>query len=199
MTKRKVGIAMKGLKVSRLLAVLLVLGLPAVMVAQSSNAIIQGTITDSSGAVVSGATIDVTSKATGQVLTAVSGGAGDYALNALKPGPYSVQVKAPNFASVTQDITLQIGQILPLNFSLKTGAVTENVLVTTEAPLVETQSSDIGDVITGRQVVDLPLNARNFTQLALLVPGVTRGSDTNGDATGGGGNAETYRYNNSGG
>jgi Carboxypeptidase regulatory-like domain len=190
---------MKGLKVSHLLALLLVLGLPAVMVAQSSNATIQGTITDSSGAVVSGATIDVTSTTTGQTVSTASGGAGDYALNALKPGQYSIQVKAPNFASVTQDVTLQIGQILPLNFSLKTGAVTENVVVTTEAPLVSTQSSDIGDVITGKQVVDLPLNARNFTQLALLVPGVTRGTDTNGDATGAGGNAETYRYNNSGG
>ncbi len=87
-TNRKVDIAMKGLKVSRLLALLLVLGLPAVMVAQSSNAIIQGTITDSTGAVVSGATIDVTSTATGQTVNAVSGGAGDYAVNALKPGAY---------------------------------------------------------------------------------------------------------------
>ena len=190
---------MKGLRVSGVLALMLVLCLPAVLVAQSSNANIQGTITDSSGAVVSGATIDVTSKATGQTVTATSGGAGDYAVNALKPGQYSVQVKAPNFASTTQDVTLQIGQVLPLNFSLKTGAVTENVVVTTEAPLVATQTSDIGDVITGRQVVDLPLNARNFTQLATLVPGVTRGSDTNGDATGGSGNAETYRYNSSGG
>jgi hypothetical protein len=190
---------MKGLRVSRLLALLFVLSTPAFLVAQSSNAIIQGTITDSTGAVVSGATIDVTSKTTAQTVSALSGDAGDYALNALKADQYQVQVKAPNFASVTQDVTLQIGQVLPLNFSLKAGAVTENVVVTTEAPLVATQSSDMGDVITGRQVVDLPLNARNFTQLATLVPGVTRGSNTNGDATGASGNAETYRYNSSGG
>ena len=190
---------MKALKVSLLLALMLVLGMPTFVCAQSSNAIIQGTITDSTGAVVSGASIDVTSKATGQTVSTVSGGAGDYAVNALKPGQYQVQVKAPNFASISQDVTLQIGQILPLNFSLKAGAVTENVVVTTEAPLVATQSSDMGDVITGRQVVDLPLNARNFTQLATLVPGVTRGSNTVGDATGGNGNAETYRYNSSGG
>ena len=190
---------MKGLKVSRLLALTLILCVPPMMVAQSSNANIQGTVTDSTGAVVSGATIDVTSKATGQTVTATSGGAGEYAVNALKPGTYSVQVKAANFASVTQDVTLQIGQVLPLNFSLKAGAVTENVVVTTEAPLVSSQTSDLGNVITGKQVVDLPLNARNFTQLATLVPGVTRGSDTNGDATGASGNAETYRYNSSGG
>ena len=190
---------MKGLKAFGLSVLLFMLCLPAVLVAQSTNAVIQGTITDSSGAVVSGATIDVTSKATSQTVTATSGAAGDYAVNALKPDSYTVQVKAANFASVTQEVTLQIGQVLPLNFSLKAGAVTENVIVTTEAPLVSTQSSDLGDVITGRQVVDLPLNARNFTQLATLVPGVTRGSDTNGDATGGSGNAETYRYNSSGG
>ena len=190
---------MKGLKLSRLLALTLILCVPPMMVAQSSNANIQGTVTDSTGAVVSGATIDVTSKATGQTVTATSGGAGEYAVNALKPGTYSVQVKAANFASVTQDVTLQIGQVLPLNFSLKAGAVTENVVVTTEAPLVSSQTSDLGNVITGKQVVDLPLNARNFTQLATLVPGVTRGSDTNGDATGASGNAETYRYSSSGG
>ena len=190
---------MKGLKESRLLVLLLVLSVPLLLVAQSDNGNIQGTITDSSGAVVSGATIDVTNQATGQTVNAVSGGAGDYAVNALKPGQYQVQVKATNFSSVTQNVTLQIGQTLPLNFALKAGAVTENVVVTTEAPLVATQTSDLGDVITGRQVVDLPLNSRNFTQLATLVPGVTRGSNTNGDATGGSGNAETYRYNSSGG
>ncbi len=190
---------MKGLKVSHLVALVVLLSVPLLMVAQSDNAVISGTITDSTGAVVSGASIDVTSTATGKTVTVTSGGTGNYAVNALKPGQYQVQVKAANFASVTQNVTLQIGQTLPLNFSLKAGAVTENVEVTTAAPLVATQSSDLGDVITGRQVVDLPLNARNFTQLATLVPGVTRGSDTNGDATGGSGNAETYRYNSSGG
>ncbi len=190
---------MKGLKVSRLLVVGFLLSVPLFLFAQSDNGVIQGTITDSTGAVVSGASIDVTSKATGKTVTVTSGGAGNYVVNALKPGQYQVQVKAANFASVTQDVTLQIGQTQPLNFSLNPGAVTENVVVTTAAPLVSTQSSDLGDVISGRQVVDLPLNARNFTQLATLVPGVTRGSDTNGDATGGSGNAETYRYSSSGG
>ncbi len=189
---------MKGLKVS-LLALLVLLGTSVFVMAQSDNGIIQGTITDSTGAVVSGATIDVTSVGTGHTVTATSGGAGDYAVNALKPGDYTIKVSAANFASITQTVTLQISQRLPLNFALKTGAVTENVMVTTEAPLVATQSSDIGDVITGRQVVDLPLNSRNFTQLATLVPGVTRGSNTNGDATGASGNAETYRYSSSGG
>ncbi len=140
---------MKGLKVSRLLAMLVLLSASVFVLAQSDNGNIQGTITDSTGAVVSGATIDVTSHATGQTVNAISGGAGDYAVNALKPGQYQVQVKAPNFASVTQNVTLQIGQTLPLNFALKTGAVTENVVVTTEAPLVATQTSDLGDVITG--------------------------------------------------
>jgi hypothetical protein len=190
---------MKGSGVSRLVALLLVLSVPVTVFAQSTNGVISGTVTDTTGAVVSGATIDVTNKATAQTVTVISGAAGDYAFNALKPGNYTVQVKAANFATVTQDVTLEIGQVLPLNVSLKAGAVTENVVVTTEAPQVSTQSSDLGEVISGRQVVDLPLNSRNFTQLATLVPGVTRGANTNGDATGASGNAETYRYNNSGG
>src|SRR5690348_11660791 len=106
---------MKGLKVS-LLALLVVLGASELMLAQSSNGSISGTITDSTGAVVSGATIDGTSQATGQTVTATSGGAGDYAVNALKPGQYQVKVSAPNFSSATQDVTLQISQVLPLNF-----------------------------------------------------------------------------------
>jgi len=100
---------------------------------------------------------------------------------------------------VTQDVTVEVGQAQTLNFTLTTGTVSETVQVSSEAPMVETTTSGMGEVIQGRQVVDLPLNSRNFTQLATLVPGVTRGSNTNGDATGASGNAETYRYNNSGG
>jgi outer membrane receptor protein involved in Fe transport len=171
----------------------------SMLFAQSEFGRIQGTISDSTGAVISGATIEAINLDTGQVTTVTSSGGGEYAINALKPGPYKVEVKSANFKTVAQTVTIAISQVLPLNFSLAAGAVTENVVVTSEAPMVESQNSNLGEVLTGRQVVDLPLNSRNFTQLATLIPGVTRGSNTNGDATGASGNAETYRYNSSGG
>ena len=133
---------------------------------------------------VSGASVSVTNLGTGRVVTVQTGGSGDFSVPTLNPAQYKVEVKAANFKTVTQTVTLQVGQVLPLNFSLPAGAVTETVEVTSAAPLVAADSSDLGEVIQGRQVIDLPLNARNFTTLATLVPGVTRGNNTNGDATG---------------
>ena len=183
--------------------ILIAVGVLAVFVsvalAQTDTGSLQGTVTDSSGAVVSGASVSVTNLGTSRVVTVQTGGGGDFSVPTLNPGPYKVEVKAANFKTVTQTVTLQVGQVLPLNFSLPTGAVTETVEVSSAAPQVAADSSDLGAVIQGRQVIDLPINARNFTTLATLVPGVTRGNNTNGDATGASGNAETYRYNSSGG
>ena len=190
---------MKYLRLSHLLTLLFVFNCAVLSFGQSETGQIAGTVTDPSGAVVPGATISVTNVGTNRTVAVQSGGSGQFSVPALGPGHYKVEVKAANFKTVTQDVTLQVNQVLPMDFSLPPGSATENVEVTTAAPLVATDSSDLGEVIQGRQVVDLPLNARNFTQLATLVPGVTRGNNTNGDATGASGNAETYRYNNSGG
>ena len=167
--------------------------------AQSDTGRIAGTITDSSGAVVSGATINVTNVGKDRTVTVQSGAAGEYSVPALSPGEYKIEVTAPNFKKETQSVTLQVEQVLPLNFSLSAGATTENVQVTGAAPVVATDSSDLGEVITGRQIVELPLNTRDFTQLAELTPGVSRGANINGNSTGTQGNAETYRYSTVGG
>lgn len=190
----------KGLRrvVTAFLMFALILFVPQLF-GQSESGRIQGTVADSSGAVIPNATVNVTNLATSRVITVQSGGAGDFSVNALGPGHYKVDVQAQNFKTVSQNVTLEVGQVLPLNVTLTAGATSEKVEVTSEAPLVDAASSNLGDVIQGRQVVDLPLNARNFTQLATLIPGVSRGSNTNGDATGASGNAETFRYNNSGG
>ncbi|MDR3746757.1 MAG: TonB-dependent receptor [Acidobacteriota bacterium] len=190
---------MKCSSLFRGLALLCVVGVAIFSFAQSEAGRIAGTVTDTSGAVVSGATVSVTNLGTDRVVTVTTGGAGEFSIPTLPPANYMVQVKAPNFKTVTQDVTLQVGQVLPLNFSLTAGAVTENVEVTSAAPLVSSDSSDLGTVIQGKQIVDLMLDGRNFTQLALLTPGVTRGSNNTGDANGTSGNAETYRYNTSGG
>ncbi len=167
--------------------------------AQTSTGRITGTVTDQTGAVVSGATINATNVGTSRTVTVQSGSAGEYSIPALEPGPYKIEVTAPNFKSSTQNVTLETNQTLPVNVALTAGATTETVEVTGAAPLVATSSSDLGEVIQGKQVIDLPLNTRNFTQLATLTPGVSRGMNINGNSNGTQGNAETYRYNNSGG
>ncbi len=190
---------MKYSPLPRWLTLLCVLGCAIFASAQSDTGQISGTVTDPSGAVVAGATVSVTNVGKDRTVTVQTGGAGEFSVPALNPGHYKIDVKAANFKSVTQEVDLQVGQVLPLDFSLPPGSTTETVEVSSAPPQVATDSSDLGAVIQGRQVIDLPINARNFTTLATLVPGVTRGNNTNGDATGASGNAETYRYNSSGG
>ena len=171
----------------------------SVAFSQSDFGSIRGTVTDSSGAVVSGASVTVTNHATQRAVTVTTGNAGDYSVPDLNPDPYQIEVKAPNFKTLTQDVTVEVSQVVRLNLTLVAGSVSETVQVSSEAPEIDAASSSIGDVIEGKQVTELPLNGRNFTQLATLVPGVTRGPNINGNATGNQGNAETYRYNTSGG
>ncbi|MGD9629161.1 MAG: carboxypeptidase regulatory-like domain-containing protein [Pyrinomonadaceae bacterium] len=166
--------------------------------AQTESARIQGTVTDSTGAIVTGATVKVTSAGTGREITTTSGNDGSFSVLSLQPGRYSVEVTAPNFKTTKQEITLEVAQTAPLTVTLEAGAVTETVTVTTDIPQVETTSSAIGQVIQGREAVELPLNGRNVLELARLTPGVTTGVP-DGFASGVGNNAETYRGGNTGG
>ena len=177
---------------------LVLLFLAAFAVAQTNTARLSGTVSDSAGAVVSGATVTVTNVGTGRAVTANTDEAGNYVIPALPPSEYHVEVKQSGFKSVTQNVTLQTQQVAVLNLVLEVGQVTENVTVTTDLPVIETGSSNISDVVVGRQITELPLNGRNFTQLATLVPGVTRGVQQ-GQASGAGNQAETFRYGNTGG
>jgi hypothetical protein len=182
------------------LGVLLIvpLFLSARMNAQSDTAQIQGTVADASGAVISGAKITVTNMGTAATLTATSDAGGNFAFNGLQRGHYSATVVAQGFESEVQDLTLDVSQVQQLNFQLKAGAATTTVTVTGAAPLVETADSSLSTVVNDRQLVDLPLNGRNFSQLALLAPGVTRGA-YGGILQGTGGNAEQLRYGDTGG
>ncbi len=190
---------MKQFGFARWLVLLPIVAFASFGFAQSDTGRITGTITDSSGAVVSGATITVTNIGKQRAVTVKSGGAGEYSVPSLDPGDYKVEVASPNFKSETQTLTLQVQQALTLNFTLSAGATSETVQVSGAAPVLSTDQSDIGDVITGRQIVELPLNTRDFTQLAELTPGVSRGMNINGNSTGTQGNAETYRYSTVGG
>lgn len=144
--------------------------------AQSERASIVGNVADPSGAVVSGATVKVTNEATGVGFETKTDDGGRYVTpSILKPGTYKVEVSRDGFKTkVTSGVVLEIGDVEEINVTLEVGAVGETVTVTSEAPQLETETSNRGEVITGRQVTELPLKDRNFTQLALLTPGVSR-------------------------
>lgn len=177
----------------------LVLGL-SFAYAQSDSARIVGTVTDASGAAVQGATVTVTSHATARVLTSKTGTTGSYQVSALPPGRYHIEVRQANFKTTAADLTLEVSQVQEINFKLQPGSVETTINVTDAVPLVETASSTTGEVIQGRQVTELPLNGRNFTQLALLTPGVTRGAYGDSAMGGPGGtSSETFRNSETGG
>lgn len=166
--------------------------------AQTDTAQIQGTVQDASGAVIPGAKVTVTNLDTGAVAKATSDGSGNFTVNALVRGHYKAEVQATGFETEVENLTLDLSQVQALNFHLSLGAASTTVNVTDAAPLVETRSSELSTVVQDRQLTDLPLNGRNFSQLALLAPGVTRGA-YGGILQGTGGNAEQLRYGDTGG
>ncbi len=148
----------------------------ALVWAQSDRASIVGRVSDPTGAVISGAVVKVTNEATGAGFDTTSDDGGRFVTpNILKPGNYKVEVSRDGFKTkVTSGVLLQIGDVQEVNVTLEVGAAGETITVTSEAPQLETETSNRGDVITGRQVTELPLRDRNFTNLATLTPGVSR-------------------------
>jgi Carboxypeptidase regulatory-like domain len=181
------------------LSLMLMADFTASMLAQSDAARLQGVITDQSGALVPGAKVKVTQESTSRVLETDSAqDTGAWSFAVLPPGNYVIEVSKEGFKPIKQKVELQVAQVANVNFVLETGAVTEQVVVTADAALVDSASSDIGTTVATKQIKDLPLNGRNFTQLATLVPGVSRGVYNNA-ATGQNNNAETFRYGSSSG
>ena len=156
------------------LLLLTVFVLPAA--AQSNKGTITGTVTDPTGAVVKDAKITATNVATGEAREATTGDEGTYSMPALDPGIYRVTVDASGFSqSIIETVKLDTAGRQAIDVTLTAGGVSGGtVTVTAEAPLAETETSVRGDLITGKQVTDLPIAQRNFTLLATLSPGVTR-------------------------
>lgn len=147
---------------------------------------IDGTVKDSSGAVVSTATIKVTNEATGATRTAQTDSRGFFAVESLEPGSYTVTVTAQGFGTtVTKGETLAPGQQRESDTSLAVGTAAQEVTVQADAVQVETESSANESTITAKQVTNLMLNGRNFQGLGQLAPGVT--STQSGTALPGGG------------
>jgi hypothetical protein len=184
----------------KIFLLVLVTVISASLFGQSDAARLVGTITDASGAVAPGATVTVTNLGTGRIVSVQTNASGEYVVTELPAARYHVEVKQAGFKTSTADFTLEVSQIQEISLQLQAGAVDTTVNVSAEVPLVDTSTSSLGEVIQGRQVTELPLNGRNFTQLALLTPGVTRGAY--GDIASGGGSgtdAETFRNSETGG
>jgi outer membrane receptor protein involved in Fe transport len=143
---------------------------------QSATATLSGVITDPNGAVIAGAQITATQKATGVQRETTTNDEGRYVLTNLPPGQYEVQVKATGFATkVSQSpVVLQVGQSVTLDAALEIGPKTATVILDGDIdniPLIDTLSSKVDSVVNEREIASLPLNGRNFLELALLVPG----------------------------
>ncbi|MGA2606201.1 MAG: carboxypeptidase-like regulatory domain-containing protein [Terriglobia bacterium] len=144
--------------------------------AQETSGLV-GTVTDQSGAVVAGAEITVTNLGTGLTRTVKTASTGDYAAPSLPVGTYKITAEMAGFKlGVASDVKLDVQHAARVDFSLQVGEVTQQVNITSVAPLLQTHDSQVGSLIENRRILDLPLNGRNFTQLNLLVPGVVEGS-----------------------
>ncbi len=156
--------------------------------ADNLYASIRGSVTDPSGAAVPNAKVVATNTDTGIQTTVTSNQTGSYVFPQLLIGNYKVNVTAPNFKTFqASGIHLDLDQVYALNVKLDLGTVAEVVEVEANPAQVETTSMQLGTTITGNQIVDLPLNGRNWTQLMQLQPGVQGGSDRFGTSGNGGG------------
>ncbi len=139
-----------------------------------------GTVSDNAGAVVPNAAVRITSQATGLTREAKTDDSGHYLIPLLPVAFYTVRVEASGFGTVEQkDVRLQVDEQRELNFTLKPASVSTSVEVNATQVAVDTSSPSLGQVITAEEVSDLPLNGRNFVQLATLTPGTTQSTNPN--------------------
>ena len=142
---------------------------------------IEGTVTDPTGAVVSGATVTIKNEETGAVQTFQTQESGSFRFTTLPSSAFSISVAAPGFKTTVQEhVRLQVAEVKTLNVRMVIGGTDSTVTVTDEAPAVETAQARVSGQVSEKEVHDLPLSGRNFYTLVVLTPGVT------GLASGGG-------------
>jgi hypothetical protein len=142
--------------------------------AQVTGGTIQGTATDPSGAAIANVQISISNLATGVERTATTNAQGFYSAPNLTPGPYRVRATATGFATeVTENVTLTVGAQITANLAMKVGATSEQVEVSAAPPGVDLASSTLSATVNAREIVELPLNARDWSALATLEPGVS--------------------------
>ena len=170
------------------LLALILLSLAISVSAQLPTGTILGVAKDSSGASVPGATITVMNVDTSATRTIVTGDDGAYRVPELPTGHYEVRAEHAGFKKSTHSgITLEVTEQAVINFTFEVGTSEQEVVVTGEAPQVNTQDATLGGLVSETSIKDLPLNGRNYIDLSLLQPGVTRDKNIGNSNTGGGG------------
>jgi hypothetical protein len=168
---------------SALCAFLIIASTPAI--SQVDRGAIVGTVTDPTGARVPGAQVTIISLSTDQSIGITTDGDGNYNAKLLKIGTYSVSATKPGFQTTVQaSAEVAVNQVLRVDLVLKVGSASERVEVTGAAPLLQSETSSLGTIETERRISELPLNGRNFIQLAYLGPGAN-GGQTGSNVSGG--------------
>jgi Carboxypeptidase regulatory-like domain len=144
---------------------------------------IQGTVSDPSGAVVSGAKVVITNQGTAQTQTLSTNASGAYTSGPLDPGSYKVQVSAKGFSSVSEVLTVQVGNTSTANVKMQLGQESQVIEVQASAVVVNTEQAEVQGVLNSEQIANLPVNGRNFLDLAQLEPGVQIQDGQNFDPT----------------
>lgn len=161
------------MKIFKLLVCLIALSPVLNLRAQQITGSMRGTVTDPSGAVVEGATVTARQNETGLSRITTTDHAGTYLLLELPVGHYQLQVERTGFQSyIQQGISLDVNESAMISVALKVGAESEKIQVEADAEIIQATVTSLGTVVSEREVLDLPLNGRNFTQLGLLQPGV---------------------------
>src|SRR5256886_9392732 len=193
---------------TRVLLVLFCLTGSTVMLAQSTGGRVLGRVADPSGAVLAGVKVTLTNEATGGTRSAQTNSSGDYGFVEVPPGNYRVEFEQTGFKkNVQKEVTVEVNGVVTLNSTLQVGAAQETIEVTSEAPLVDTTSTQLGAVVNERAITNLPLNARDTYALLQLQPGVQSqvgsdlfyGSDKPGVVSVNGGRGRSNNYNVNGG
>lgn len=175
---------------------------PLVVSAQQTQGVILGVVKDAASAVVPDARVTIQNADTNESRSATSGPDGAYRFPDLQPGRYTITIQKEGFRTAIQTgLTLDVAQQLVVNPIMEVGSTTQELTVTTEAPVVNTTTSTLGGLVNDRQIADLPLNGRNFIDLTLLQPGIQQNSHPAGGGAGASGtwyssNGEPPRSNN---
>jgi hypothetical protein len=155
------------------LATLVIVSMAGMAFAQKDMGSILGTVKDSSGAMVPGAKVTITDVDRGTSFETTTNMSGEYAANPLRIGRYNISVEKQGFRKqVVGPVEVNVQSRAEVNISLHVGQIAETITVTSEGPQLETETSELGQVVSGKQATTLPLNGRNFAQLAQLAAGV---------------------------
>lgn len=175
-------------KVAQRICGMVILGLlsAAAVLAQTTNGTINGRVSDPSGLELPNTSVTITNESTGEKRSLVTNGSGVYAVYDLIVGKYSVTASNPGFRSETKaGVQVNVGDKLALDFKLIVGAANDSITVNDATPLVNTETADLSTTLNTKQLTDLPINGRAFTQVQELVPGASRTNTGSGGDEGG--------------